>query len=258
MGYYDISVRFFYSTFREIQNLSSMHLFFWFFFFLQEIYFNSSIHLIKLPLESTITSCIIWRPQQSPTYFLFLFFLNELLGISQGPTFSQKVSNIHLLRGLWRSSRRSSADGPQLWSWGEGSAPLTTSYAAHLLRLQSPCGSQWARATARPRTPPRCFAVLRNFGAHRPPRSAGDGPPGPGQALASSPTANCRYGRLASPIPHPVRTTVRTKAERGWCLEPRSASPGRARNTLVRASPDRKLPRPRNTAPLRNSPYIFT
>ena len=103
--------------------------------------------------------------------------------------------------------------------------------------------------------------LCSDFSEHtRPPRSAGDGPPGPRQALASSPAATCRYGRQVSPFPRPVRATVRTRAKRGCRLEPRSASPGRTRNTLVRASPDanyRDRVTPRNPTHLINYSLFY-
>ena len=120
---------------------------------------------------------------------LLSFFMLKIVNFCEylSSSFSPKSASIDPLRELRRSSRHVYAAGG---TYGEGSAPLATSPAAHLLRIyRRPCGSQSARATARPDRR-RGILLCSDFSEHtRPPRSVGDGPPGPCQALASSPTA---------------------------------------------------------------------
>ena len=97
---------------------------------------------------------------------LLSFFILKIVNFCEysSSTFSPKSASIDPLRELRRSSRHVYSAGG---TYGEGSVPLATSPAAHLLRIyRRPCGSQSARATARPRPPPRYFPVLRFFGAH--------------------------------------------------------------------------------------------
>ena len=102
-----------------------------------------------------------------------------------------------------------------------------------------PCGNLSARAHTRPRPSPRYFPVLRFFGAHSASALRRRRTSGSIQALASSPAATCRYGRDVSPFPSPSADDRPHKGKKRGCrLEPRSASPGRTRNILVRASPD--------------------
>ena len=80
---------------------------------------------------------------------------------------SPELSNVRARRELRRSSRHDSVGRPQQGTYGDGSAPLGTPSAAYLATFyRCPCGSQSARASARPRPQARYFRVLRFFGVH--------------------------------------------------------------------------------------------
>ena len=121
--------------------------------------------------------------------FLFSLTLNfwELVRVR---LFSPNFASTNRLGELRRSSRHDSAVGPRPRTYGEGNAPLTTPLAAYLPTFLRRRAAIYQRARTLAPNRRRGNLLCSDFSEHtRPLRSAGDGPPGLRQVLASSPAA---------------------------------------------------------------------